>query len=255
MMKQDFDKHRLSASSWNLRRLLPYTPLLFLVLFVPVLLFGALALTGDSAVQSRIFGVGAIALIVGLAWIDNRADMLSKEGPWRELAERTGLHCHARGLLLGSSVHVAGTYRQRPLTLYAQKQGKGQVQSTRIELHVNNPARASLRLRGPFTRDSALTDSVTRNLFQTTDAQQIGQERSFFIRSQPLYLATVLPHTRPLWDRLLALEPLINIELDGHTLSFDRLGVLTDVDELHALFELLSDLADSIEQRESLLRG
>jgi hypothetical protein len=59
----------------------------------------------------------------------------------------------------------------------------------------------------------------------------------------------MLVGTRPLWDELLALEPLTNIELEEQTLSFERLGVLRDAATLQQLFDLLSDMADVLEQR------
>lgn len=195
----------------------------------------------------RLVGVGVVAAILGLAWLDNRLEVWSKERPWRELAARTGLTCQVSSWLYGYAVQVVGSYRGRPLTLYTPKRGKGQVPATRIELGLTNPTNAMLRLRGPFSRDEAVHDQVTRDLFGATAAQQFGNDQRFFIRSRPLHLATSLLSSGPLWEQLQHLEALTNIELDGATLTFEQMGVLRDAAQLQKYFDLLSDIATLIE--------
>jgi hypothetical protein len=104
-------------------------------------------------------------------------------------------------------------------------------------------------MRGPFLRGAVEVDTVTSDLFGTTQARPFGDDRRFFIRSHPLHLATMLVGTQPLWDELLALEPLTNIELEEHILSFERLGVLRDTETLNQLFDVLSTIADVLEQQ------
>jgi hypothetical protein len=215
-----------------------------LVLLVVV----ALTSEGDIAI-SRMLGVGVIFGLMGLAWLDNRADTWRKERPWREVAQQTGITCHVRQGTFGSSVYVDGSYRGRRLTMYSRKQGKGHVQSTRIEVALNNRSGAQLKLRGPFGQEAAAYDSVTSNLFQSTQARAFGDKRRFFVRSQPAHLGESLSEAGPLWERLLQLVPLVTIELEGQTLVFEQLGVLDDAAYLHELFDLLVDLADSIELR------
>jgi hypothetical protein len=236
-------------SSWLLPALKKFAaPLLLALAAILLIIFAGRSLEG------RLFGISFVGFILSLAWIDTQFERQIKVRPWSELAARTGLACHVRGMFLGSSVYVNGTYRERKLNLYTTRQGKGQVQSTRIELGISNPTGASLRMRGPFKRKETF-DKVTSNLFATTEARQFGQDQSFFVRSRPIHLATALHANRPLWDSLLDLQALTNIELDENRLLFEQLGVLTDVDQLHRLCDLLSDIADTLEQRRLLEPG
>ncbi len=196
----------------------------------------------------RLVGVGVVVAILGLAWLDNRLEVWSKERPWRELAARTGLTCQVGGWLHGYAVQVVGNYRGRSLRLYTPKRGKGQVPATRIELGLPNPTSAMLRLRGPFPRDEAVHDQVTRDLFGATAAQQFGNDQRFFIRSRPLHLATGLLSSGALWEQLQHLEMLTNIELDGTTIVFEQMVVLRDATQLQVFFDLLSEIATLIEQ-------
>lgn len=216
---------------------------------VAVVLTLVLLAAGGEVTAVSLLGLGLTGGMISLAWLDDRADRLSKQHAWSQLAEQTGLTYTAGRILMGQGVYVSGTYRGRLLTLSTRRQGKGQIQSTRIDLRVDNPAGARLRMRGPFERGAVEVDTVTSDLFGTTQARPFGNDRRFFIRSHPLHLATTLVGTRPLWDGLLALEPLTNIELEEQTLSFERLDVLRDASTLNQLFDLLSDIADVLERQ------
>jgi hypothetical protein len=229
------------------QRNVPVLPILFGVLVLS-LLAGIVVISPADILVSRVVGLGVAAGIITLAWVDNRADARSKECSWRALADRTGLTYHDHGVLAGHTVAVSGTYRARTVHLSTTKQGKGQVQSTRIELRIANQGEVSLRLRGPFNRNAATLDRVTSNLFETSEAQQFGSDQRFFVRSKPVHLATALLADKPLWSRLLALKPLVSIECDEMTLIFETLGVIRDVEYLTMLVDLLSDVADTIEQ-------
>lgn len=221
-----------------------------LLLAVPL---AAFVLGGGGTANTRLFGLGMIAALMGLAWMNNRFEVALKERPWRQLAEQTGLTCEVGGLLMGSSVHVVGFYRGRYLTLYTPRHGKGQVQSTRLELRLHDSTDSVLRLRGPFPRNVTEHDVVTSSLFATTAARQFGDDKRFYIRSQPLHLATALTSNTHIWSALLSLPRLTTIEVDNNTLVFEQLDVLTDVEHLHFLFDLLSDIADTLEQTEDTL--
>jgi len=53
---------------------------------------------------------------------------------------------------------------------------------------------------------------------------------------------------KPLYSNLLTLPKMVNIELQKNKLRFDQLGILQDVDYLIFLFDMLTDLAQVIEQ-------
>lgn len=231
------------------RRLFSHQALAFilLLLFIGVELF-VFVVSDTITVQSRMVGVGVIFLIIALALFDNLFEVSAKSQAWQQLAGQTGLDCKTGNFLLGYSVQVSGAYRGWPLLLYTHKRGKGQVASTRIELTVKNEAKAVLRLRGPFNKDQATADKVTGDLFGAAHAGLFGMDRRFFIRSEPIHLATGIFRAGPLKERLLELRPLANIELEKQTLSFEQLGTVTDVAYLQDVMDLLSDLADAIER-------
>jgi len=57
-----------------------------------------------------------------------------------------------------------------------------------------------------------------------------------------------------LHEQLVRLQWDVNLEVDGSKLFFDQIGVLEDVEYLQFLFDLLSNLADAIEQAGGWLR-
>lgn len=249
-MQQEEREHRRRHNPFTQLWSLSHRALAILLIALFGGLLAGVALTSSGeAVGERLFGIGVVFAILALAWIDNRFETRGKERPWRELADRTGLECQVGGFLAGYAVQVAGSYRGRALTLYTPKKGKSQVPLTRIELVVANEAHAAFRLRGPFPRDTDRHDPVISGLFATTRAQQFGDDQRFFIRSQPIHIATALLSRQPVWSNLLQLDTLTTIELEDRMLMLEQVGVIVDVEQLQRMFDLLSDLAEIIQQQ------
>ncbi len=221
--------------------------MLYGVFCVCVLAGVALGSSSEWRVE-RVVGTAFIFVILALAWLDKQVEVEQKTGPWERLATRLGLICRVNGNIFKSGVSVMGDYRGRAVTMYTPKQGKGQVALTRIEVMLQNPVQAGFRLRGPFSRNEMLCDKITNDMFQASAAQQFGHNQRFFIRSKPVHLATNLMINKPIWSKLLKLDRLTSIELEGRALHFEQMGVLQNVDELEAYFNLLSGLADMLEQ-------
>lgn len=229
-------------------RVRPYVIGMAAFLALLVTFVGILVLVTGRFQWEFLFGTGFILLMLGLALFDSLAEMSEKKRFWGEAAQRAGLTCQVGNFFLGFPVQVFGTYRERKLKLSTFKQGKGQIPSTRLEVSVENPAKASLRLRGPFGRKQAMSDKGVTDLFSATDARQFGDDLRFFIRSSPVHLVTGMFKSGPLKDNLLQLKPLVNIELEGQKLYFEQIGIIEDVDYLHFLFDLLIDIADTIDR-------
>ena len=235
---------KISARQPTLKKLLTILVVIFLGVAALILVYSE-----PKFVWGRIMWVGIAIALLGLALFDNWFEASRKEQVWKELANKTGLTCQVHGfILVGYSVEVTGVYRGHRLTLSTFKQGKGQVPSTEIEMRVDNEVGASLRLRGPFNQADAKQDVVVKELFQATDSREFGNEQRFFIRSRPIHLVTNIFSDQPLYNNLLELPEMVNIELQENKLRFDQLGVLEDVDYLIFLFDLLTDLARIIEQ-------
>ncbi len=215
------------------------------VIGLPFLLMSS----GDtSPTTNRMFLGGAFGTLMVLAWLDSHLDSRRRRRLWRQVAEQAGLTNTAQGTGMGAFVFVSGQYRGRRVTLYAPRVGRGQAIATRVEVLLTNPvAAATLRMRGPFARNTALCDSVTSNLFATTDARMFGDAKRFFVRSKPVHLITRLLATHPLWENLEDLDRLVNIELSGQVLWFEQLGLLREPDRVRQMFDLLCEMADTIE--------
>ncbi len=245
-MQPPINEDQPSRSSMLLS--VPLAATVFVGLLVATLL-GVALLSAPEVRLTRLLTVGLIFTLLGLALFDHFYEILQTAQAWRTLAERTGLTCRVNGFFLtGYSVEVSGTYKGHRLSLYIYKQGKSQVPSTKIEVFVNNELGATLRLRGPFEPGAAQSDKVVSQMFEATEARQFGDNRRFFIRSHPVHLVTSMFRPGPLRDKLLQLEDLVNIELEGQLLHCNQLGVIGDADYLHSLFDLLSDLADAVEK-------
>jgi hypothetical protein len=218
-----------------------------------ILLFAALlalivAVSSSEQVWMRVFGAMAIFVVMLLALLDNLLETARKAQVWHKLAHRTGLLCRVTGsVFTGYSVEVLGKYRQRAIHLSTFKQGKSQVPSTRIELRVNNQAKAKLRLRGPFKPSQTQTSIGVNELFAATDARQFGSNQRYFIRSRPIHLVTNLLNEPAIKADLAKIESLVNIELESDRLNFDTLGILGDAAYLHLLIDTLSNIAEVIE--------
>lgn len=215
-----------------------------------VLVIGVIVLSHSEYVLGRVTMLSVFFLFVSTSLAEKSIESRVKEKPWSELAARTGLTYKQGKLWLGHPARVTGTYRNRTLSLYTYKMGRGHP-FTRIELVLNNPTNALLRLRGPYDPAEIGSDEAFGQMFGRGNLYHIGKER-FFIRSQPQSFAASLFGTTgqrhgPLRYRLLKLQRIANIELDGHRLHFEQFGALTDIDYLETVFELLSDLAEALE--------
>lgn len=222
--------------------------IMFILVFLGILAGIAFVSAADVRAE-RLIGATVVFGMLFLAWFDNHVTIRYRTQAWEVLAARTGLRCRVKGWIFGTDVTVFGRYRGRNLTLFTPKGGKGQVPSTRIELNVQNSGKAVFRLRGPFARNEMALDRVTNDLFEASASQSFGGDQRFYIRSQPIHLATNLLAAKGLWSDFLALERLTSVELDGQRLSLDQMGEVTDADELEHLFELLSEMGDLVEVR------
>ncbi|MGB0389868.1 MAG: hypothetical protein ACPGWR_34025, partial [Ardenticatenaceae bacterium] len=101
-------------------------------------------------------------------------------------------------------------------------------------------------------RHEVMSDQVTSDMFEASQSRQFGNDQRFFIRSKPAHLATSVMSSKAIWSKLLELERLTSIELDGQVLFFEQMGILQDVDQLQEQFDLLTDLAHTIEKGASL---
>lgn len=223
----------------------------FLVLCFILIITGILVLSGQYFVWERVTLASVVFLFFSTALAERSFETRQKEKPWNELATRLGLTYDAGSLLSGQPVRVLGTYRGYKLSLYTSKQARGNL-CTRIEIVLKTPTKDYLRLRGPYAQSEIASETAFTNVFGARSLYQIGYER-FFVRSLPFNLAHSLFGTDgrrhgPLRYRLLAIKNTANIELDEQRLHFEQFGALTDIDYVQSLFDLLCDIAATIEE-------
>jgi hypothetical protein len=213
---------------------------------------GIVVLSEQEYIWSRLLLVGVFFLLTAASLAEKACEAHFREQPWREIARRTGLTYQAGNFWLGRPERVSGNYRNYRLTLYTSRLGGGHAPRTRIELALNAPVDGLLRLRGPYERAEVASETAFNQVYGNGNLYHIGYER-FLIRSQPRSLAFNLFGTDgrrhgPLRYRLLQLNQMTNIELDGHRLHADQFGTLIDSAYAQRLFDLLTDIAAGLEE-------
>lgn len=227
--------------------------LLFLLLFF-ALFSNAFLPEKSDFFWSRVALGGLFVVFIGLRLVQNIQFAGKTVEPWRQLAAQTGLVCQTAGFksMLGYPIYVSGAYRGRWLALYAWGSGRLQPPSTRIEVEISNQAGVQLWFRGPYPDDEIGFDNAIGNFFSAGEYRL--DHRRFFSKSKPENLAIELfgangqTTQKPLLAQLRKLQRDVNIEVDGFKLYFDQVGLLTNVEYLHFLFDLLADLAEAVEQ-------
>lgn len=186
-----------------------------------------------------LFIVGVIVLAVGISYYRRQA----RQRAWSELAVRTGLTCEPGSFF--RPPYVTGVYRGHQLTLdtFTRGSGKSSTTYTRIVLFVNNQSNLYLAL---------YEESIFSKIGKFFGAQdiQVGDEeidRRFIIKGRPEDSVVRLLNSIGLRQKLLEARSL-NLEVDGRELHFEKVGVELNVDYLQFLFDLLGDMAATVER-------
>jgi len=187
-----------------------------------------------------LFFVGLLAFVFGIVYFRRQA----QQKAWSDLATQTGLTFEPGGFF-GPVPRVTGAHRGHTLTLdtFTRGSGKHRHTYTRIVLFVNNAVGIYLAL---------YQESVFSKIgkFFGMEDLQIGDEevdRRFIIKSKPESFAASLFTSISLRQQLLQAR-VLNVEVDGRELTFEQVGLLTDVEYLKFLFDLLGQLAERVEQ-------
>jgi hypothetical protein len=167
---------------------------------------------------------------------------------WRILAARTGLDYKPGGCLgLSRRAEITGHYRQRQLELYtyAPLFTDNVLDEMRLVLSVANPLDLYIRLEYmPAWR-------VINALLKTRHRVKIGDQAfdaAFTLTSKPPTLVSAVFASSRLRQRLFRLREYTTIKLDQTYLSLEQTRQECDAGYLHFCLDLLSDLADNIEQ-------
>lgn len=228
----------------------------FLIPTAAVVVVIALLLTAtDYLAPNQLFMIGVVFSLGAFGLFGNVFTAAHHKQSWRALSLRTQLECHIGSPLLGSPVYLTGTYRGRPVNLSHSSQVNYRVLATYLELTVENPGDAALRLRGPRSRQEVITDDNTiKDVFTCAGLRTVGDAPQFLIAGSPIHVTTSLLASDSLRTRLEALWQPVSIELRGQKLCLQHPGLVYDADYMCEMLDLLSELANMIEQRSGVWR-
>jgi len=187
-----------------------------------------------------------VFLLLAIAWWNQAMVTQAKVVPWQRLAAQTGLDCVLGGFWAGYSVTIRGEYRNRTLTMYTRRLGKS-TEVTRIELRVPKNEQVMLKIRGPFTQNEILYDMVTLRMLGEVVTQKAGAASHFLLGSNSTTTTKALQSDTVWWREAARLQRMTTIELEEKNLIFEQIGLVRDVGKLHMIYDLLSDLADTLE--------
>lgn len=180
-----------------------------------------------------------VALVVGAIWSVRRLFAWRRTQAWHEAARELG------GALevAGGKMRVKGRFRERPAFLSEAVSHEDAIPypHTRGSLNIRNPARVVMGLR----HKSLLEEVTTRNDTRPVETGDRDFDRAFFL------LITVPAHVEALLTdearRSLKRFADVEIYLRGTQIEWRRADTVTSTREIVELFQVISDMADTLE--------
>ena len=196
------------------------------------------------ALACSCFGL-AVVVIGGAIYLYVRRGVDDINRTWGELGLTTGLTLKPAAAF--SQPELTGTYRQRPLHLYTYSVGTHDNRTvyTAITLAIAGPSGASLEITPASSIGNVLGRMIKAQDVQIGDPAFDGR---FVIKSDPPeFAARVLGDDR-LRARVGEIPAAFRIAIEPGNVEYSRRGLEEDAQLLVRLFNVLSDLADQIEQ-------
>ncbi len=197
----------------------------------------------DDKLIGLIFSYGTMAVILVLVLGISYYQRQKRNRAWSEFSGLVGLTFEPGNIF--SQPKASGTYRGHSLLLESFTRGAGRSRTTytRLAVAVDNRSDINLGLyqEGMFSKIG--------KAFGSQDIQ-VGDpevDQKFIIRSKPEEFAMRLFSSVNLRSKLLQLRP-VNIVMAGSQLTYERVGTMTDLEQLRFLADLLLDLGDFIER-------
>jgi len=176
----------------------------------------------------------AVLVVVGLVAAYRFSQ--NNAAAWRELAARTGLTAQRYG--------VDGNYRDHPVSLsYYGNRGRSYLH---LVITVKNPRGIFFELSRQYegALDSKLQAGLHGPDVRIGDDELDGR---FIIESRPESFAQHLFNSLDLRQKILQARQGFRIELEEGRLSFVLQAIVTDPDELVAILNLMSDIAQAVD--------
>ena len=193
---------------------------------------------------SDVISVVTIVIISGVL-LYLLIDPRHKKGGWKELAASMGMHYEDQDLPKGIlSAEVRGEYRGRSLILNTIRSGTElRTLYTQIQVPVANPKGHSLSL----TRRNIFTEIVRRLGVPYTPTGDNDFDRQFVVLTKPSLDTNDFLGSSYLRKKLLR-APKLDVRLKGSKLNFRVRGFVNDHETLRELFDLITDVAESVDQ-------
>ena len=185
-----------------------------------------------------VFGVIALSIVIGYVVLAGRRQA------WSQLADRAGLNFEA-GNFFGSGITVSGVYQGHQLTLstFTRHTGKSSTTYTRLVLFMNRQSSLDLSLstEGVFSKMGKMLGMKD---IQTGD-EAIDQR--YVIKGQPENQVVSILQNYDLRQKLVE-APSVSVQVKGQEITYEKRGVEQNENNLIALFDLLTSLANAIER-------
>ena len=163
---------------------------------------------------------------------------------WEEFAAQSGLS-YERGKFMRRPA-ISGTYRSHELRMdtFTRSSGESSTTYTQVVLSVSNPGGMQLEL-APENVFNKVGRALGMQDIETGDAELDGR---YIIKGQPESAVLRVLMQINLRQKLLEAKH-FHVKLRDNTLRYERQGVESNPEALKSLFDLLSDLADSLEKQ------
>lgn len=190
-----------------------------------------------------------IFLLLGGAWWNQVLNTQTTVIPWKRLAERIGLQCEVGGFWSAYAVQLRGKYRGRSLKMYTREAGYGGIPFTRIDVKRTGKEPLKMKIRGPFEQKSILYDKISLQLMGDVVIQKTDVHNCFVLGSDSEMALQSLRADSTLWCEIARLKQLTTIEITQDEIIFEKVGIERNVGQLHLIYDLLSDLADTLQHQ------
>lgn len=189
-----------------------------------------------------IFGLVSVG-IIGVGILFGQRQRARMRESYDQVAMRTGLRLEPGNFF--SPPKLTGEYEGRTANLhtFTRSHGKSSTTYTRITLAVSNPTGNSIGL----SPTNFLSGLGTMLGMQDVTIGDEDFDKKFVIKSKPPeYAATILSDQMITAD-LKQLTGSFDLELQGGSLTYTIIGIVTDAEKLMLLLTVMKGLADQIE--------
>ena len=190
-------------------------------------------------------GAAVVAVAAALyLWVRRGVQDINRD--WGNLGIATGLTLKPGGAF--SQPELIGEYRQRPIHIYTYSSGTQESRTTytAVALMINSPPGGALEI-SPAAGLAAFFGKMVNA--QDVEVGDPAFDSRFVVKSNPPDFAPKMLDDERLQAKIMELPGLFRIGIEGSNLVYAKGGLEDDANLLIRVFNVLSELADSLERR------